>query len=245
MNNEEENIVSISKYNLMRKQLENIEKNYNIKDKSFYNKILNEIAVNRNSIDLIETLYLDSFLLLNFKKNFDIISTEDRRALSELYRLFITDKASIIISFYTNERVRNNIIKSASEYRKNNPLSKARMIYMLDDISLGLFSNLEFEITSELHSYDFDMNYITNYIYNNLENKDLTNQLYNYFKFLFLYDIDKYTKFIKYIEFKIKDTNKKSKKQNLIDENMVKEFIKSVSLNQKEPKIFKIKKTGE
>ena len=245
MNNEEENIVSISKYNLMRKQLENIEKNYNINDKSFYNKILNEIAVNRNSIDLIETLYLDSFLLLNFKKNLDIISTEDRRALSELYRLFITDKASIIISFYTNERVRNNIIKSASEYRKNNPLSKARMIYMLDDISLGLFSNLEFEITSELHSYDFDMNYITNYIYNNLENKDLTNQLYNYFKFLFLYDIDKYTKFTKYIEFKINNTKNKSKKQYLIDENKIKEFIKSVSLNQKKPKILEIKKIGE
>ena len=235
----------ISTYTLVRKKLDNIELLNDINDNQYYNNYFKEIASDYDCLAMIETLYLDSFVLLNFKKKLDIITVEERKIYLELFRSFRTDKASLSISFYTNERIRNNIIKTASEYRKNNILSKARMLYMLGDIFIEMFIDLKFEIKTELSIYNFDMNHLKNYIYNNSENRDLVNQLTNYFKFLFLYDYKKYSDFVYYIRLKIGSINYMNS-PSFINDIEISNFVKTVISNKKQTKILEIiKKPGD
>ena len=229
------NIVSI--YNIARRQLDEIEKKINGKD--YYNKYLKEIAGDYNNLPMIETLYLDSFVLLNFKKSIDIISDSERKILTDLFKAFRTDKASLSITFYTNESLRNNIISNASSFRKNSLLSKARMYYSLDDVSIGILSNVKFEIKSEFKSYDFDISHIKKYIISNQDNKDLVTQLSNYFKTLFLYDINKYNSFTNYMRLKTNNVDNINS-HKLISNSEILDFIKDVTSDKKQAKIFEI-----
>lgn len=238
MKNGNNNILTT--YDMSRKKINDIEYKLSSNNKDYYDNFLKEIACDYDCVSIIETMYFDSFVLLNFKKRLDIITEEERKIYSELFRSFNTDKASLIISFYTNENRRNNLIEISSKYRKYSVLSKAKMSYLLDDIFINIFLKLNFRIKQELNLYDFNISYIKNYICTNIENEDLINQLESYFKFLFLYNVKKYNCLINYIRFKIGSPNIND--YSLIKKDEISDFIKIVTSNNKQPKIFEITK---
>lgn len=234
-----DNIISFN--DRFRIKIDEIEKSINKNDKRYYEIYTNEISNNPDSVSLVEIIYMDSYVLLNYKKRTNLITKEEENTYNDLIRVFSTDKASLYISFFTNENIRRKIINEASKFREQNKLSKSKIYNLLEEVDKGLLSENEYNIEVELKKYDLNIKDLITYIHTCTNTHNLVLQVFDYLNFLLVNDISKYNQFVNYI--RKNNDNLFDNINDRININEISLFVSSLSRKKDEPKILYINKT--
>ena len=199
----------------------------------FINNIVNDI----NYISLLDTLYLDAYLILSYKKKINLISKNEEKVLNKL-NIIILKEFTLYIVFQNDKEFIKELIKQSSIFRKSNIFLKSKIYYLLSNIDKGILSNINYRIYSELYNYDLSFDDIKKYIINS-ENEDISNEFLDYIMFLYINKNNKY----KQLSYKIRMFNNYCDLNiDILTKDEIDLFIKKLKNNNNIIKLYKINK---
>ena len=192
-------------------------------EKEDLSNIILDITNDKNYVDLLETLYMDAYLLLKYKNKMGITSDEENKLLIKL-KLILTQEFTLYLIFQNDKTFVKQLMVESSIFRNCSELVKSKIYYLLDEVGKGILSKIDYKLYSELKQYDLGIAGLKRYIINT-ENEDVSLEIYRYLMFLYTEKKEIYNQLV----FKIRRfNNDKSLNIDIINKEEIDLFVKNV-----------------
>lgn len=200
------------------------------------NSFIDNIIKDKDYVTILDTLYIDAFIVLNYKEKIGILSNYEQKLLKKLITILIED-FTLYIVFQNDKDFIKQIVEQSSIFRNSTQLIKSKMYYLLTSIDKNILSKIDYRFLSELNIYSLNFEDIKKYIQKNINKKDISFQIYDYLTFLYLNNPTKYNQIV----YGIRRYNKEINTDNITLEE-IETFIKNINLNSIKVKIYDISK---
>ena len=200
------------------------------------NSFIDNIIKDKDYVTILDTLYIDAFIVLNYKEKIGILSNYEQKLLKKLITILIED-FTLYIVFQNDKDFIKQIVEQSSIFRNSTQLIKSKMYYLLTSIDKNILSKIDYRFLSELNIYSLNFEDIKKYIQKNINKKNISFQIYDYLTFLYLNNPTKYNQIV----YGIRRYNKEISTDNITLEE-IEIFIKNINLNSIKVKIYDISK---